>query len=57
MAKDQIKINLRTNDGKVGYRINKFQVIPEDPAGTTGEITVKIFKEPQNLHKFIEESI
>jgi len=44
---DQIKINLRTNDGKVGYRINKFQVIPEDPAGTTGEITVKIFKEPQ----------
>tara|TARA_Y100000033_G_C2716589_1_gene96118 strand:+ start:314 stop:766 length:453 start_codon:yes stop_codon:yes gene_type:complete len=37
-------ISLHTNDGKTGYRIVKFQAIPEDPGSAIGEHMVKIFK-------------
>jgi len=43
----QDRIRLQTIKGKVGYRIIKFQVIPEDPSATSPESIVKIFKEEQ----------
>ena len=42
------QIALHTNDGSVGYKITKFQIIPNAPGSTSGEHTVKIFKIPQN---------
>ncbi len=48
IADDSIDtISLHTNDGATGYRIVKFQIIPEKPGTATGEHTVKIFKTPQ----------
>ena len=47
------KIYLRTNDGKVGYKINKFQIIPEDPATDATEHVVKIYKQPTAASKEI----
>lgn len=43
----QDRIRLQTIKGKMGYRIVKFQVIPEDPSATSPESIVKIFKEEQ----------
>ena len=43
----QDRIRLQTIKGKVGYRIVKFQVLPEDPSATSPESIVKIFKEEQ----------
>tara|TARA_B100000161_G_C33245173_1_gene278832 strand:+ start:94 stop:540 length:447 start_codon:yes stop_codon:yes gene_type:complete len=40
-------INLHTNNGSIGYRIVKLQIIPNKPGTTGGEHTVKIFKIPQ----------
>jgi len=40
----QDTINLHTNDGKTGYRIVKFQLIPEYPFIKTQESTVKIYQ-------------
>jgi len=40
----QDTIVLHTNDGSIGYRIVKLQVIPQSPASTTQESIVKIFK-------------
>ena len=40
-------ISLHTNTGATGYRITKFQIIPEDPGANNGEHTVQIFKIPQ----------
>jgi hypothetical protein len=43
----QDKINLRTNKGKMGYRIVKFQCIPGAPGqGTDVEAVVKVYKNP-----------
>ena len=36
-------IRLGTNDGLTGYRIVKFQIIPEDPGNTSNESVVKVF--------------
>jgi hypothetical protein len=44
----QDKINLRTNNGKVGYKITKFQIISNEPATTTAEIVCKIFDKDQS---------
>jgi len=44
----QTKIRLSTKKGKVGYRIVKFQTIPETPGATSDvEAVVKIFKTSQ----------
>ena len=40
-------ISLHTNDGSIGYRILKFQVIPQAPTSATSEGVVQIFKVPQ----------
>jgi hypothetical protein len=49
MATDtQDTIVLHTNDGSTGYRIVKFQVIPENPfAAADKELVFKIYKIPQ----------
>jgi len=43
----QDTIVLHTNDGSMGYRIVKFQMIPMDPAADNMESTIKIFKVSQ----------
>jgi len=44
----QIKINLHTTTGMVGYRIVKFQVMPNDIDGTTAhESSVQVWKTEQ----------
>ena len=41
----QATINLHTNDGKTGYKVIKFQVIPENPfAAADKELVMKIYK-------------
>jgi len=41
------KINLHSNDGKTGYRIIKFQTIPQNVTTTTNEAIVKIYSKVQ----------
>ena len=43
----QHTLNLHTNDGKTGYKLVKFQVIPALPGTAAGEHTVQIFKVKQ----------
>jgi len=43
----QDTILLHTNDGSVGYRINKFQLIEKSPLDTTARWALKIFKVSQ----------
>jgi len=43
----QDRINLHTNDGKIGYRIVKFQLMPYEMGSSSNEHTVQIFKEEQ----------
>jgi hypothetical protein len=40
-------ISLHTNDGSVGYKITKFELLGSDPQGTSQETTMKIFSIPQ----------
>ena len=40
----QNRISLHTNDGSMGYRIVKFQIIPNAPGTVTHESVVKIYK-------------
>jgi len=48
MAEDtQQRINLHTNDGKTGYRIVKFELMPGSPGLVDYEAVVKIFKVEQ----------
>jgi len=42
----QDQIRLQTIQGKVGYRIVKFQLFPNKPGTTTVEAVVSIFKTP-----------
>ena len=44
---EQDRIRLRTINGKVGYRITKFQVISTTPGGATSEMIGQIFKTDQ----------
>ena len=40
-GKEQDIISLHTNDGSTGYRIKKFQVMPEDPfTGNTESVCI-----------------
>jgi len=39
----QDKLRLRTNNGKTGYKITKFEVIPQNPGDATAEAITKIF--------------
>ena len=41
-------IVLHTNDGSIGYRIVKFQIISASPGTDNEEAVVKIYKIPQN---------
>jgi len=40
----QARITLHTNDGKTGYRIKKFQIIPKNAGTADIEASLKIFK-------------
>ena len=40
----QDTIVLHTNDGSMGYRIVKFELIPNDPGGVAAEHIVQVFK-------------
>jgi len=43
----QDRIRLSTIKGKVGYKIVKFQIMPQDPAGTASEAITKIYSVAQ----------
>ena len=45
----QDKIGIQGATGEIAWRIVKFEIIPEDPAGTAGEIVAKIYREEQDL--------
>jgi len=44
----QQRITLHTNDGKVGYRIVKFDIFPSRPGAADVESTIQIFKTKQS---------
>jgi len=48
----QDKIRLKTNDGKTGYRIVKFQAISNAPAGNSPEAVIQIWKVPQTASTY-----
>lgn len=43
----QERLNLHTNDGSIGYRITKFQVMDRNPGTIDTELIVKIYKVKQ----------
>ena len=45
----QDTIALHTNNGSTGYRIVKFQLMPEKPGGADNESSVKIYKVEQTI--------
>ena len=45
---EQTKVTLHTNTGLTGYRIVKFQVMPEQPGSVHQESVVKIFSVEQS---------
>ena len=45
---DQNRIRLSTKKGKIGYKINNFQIMPKEPGSTSYENVVKIFKVTQS---------
>ena len=45
---EQDRIRLKTNNGKTGYKITKFQLMPEDPVDVTSTAVVKVFSIPQS---------
>ena len=51
MAEDtQERISLSTNQGLIGYKITKMQLIPKEPGGLSAEHIVQIFKEQQTTN-------
>jgi len=53
----QDTIVLHTNDGSTGYRIVKFQVIPNNPAGQEPEAIIQIWKvAPATVSELIDFS-
>ena len=44
---EQQEINLKTNNGKIGYRITKFQIIEQTPGAIDSRSIAKIFKTDQ----------
>jgi hypothetical protein len=45
---EQHTINLHTNNGRIGYRITKFQGMPKDPMTLDQENVLKIYKVKQD---------
>ena len=45
---EEEKIRLSTKKGKIGYRIVKFQIMPQLPGTTDFEHTIKLFKVTQS---------
>ena len=43
----QDEINLKTNNGKTGYKITKFQIISTAPGGNDAETVLKIYSRSQ----------
>lgn len=43
----QDTIALQTNNGLIGYKITKFQIMPKDPSFATVKFVVKIYKTDQ----------
>jgi hypothetical protein len=43
----QERIRIQHNDGKTGYQIKKFQIMPEEYGGTSNEHTVQIYSVKQ----------
>jgi len=41
-------VSLHTNTGSIGYRITKFQLMAQNPAGENQESVVKIYSIPQS---------
>lgn len=50
----QDKIRLTTTDGRTGYRIVKFQIMPDDPFTNTVKHVMKIYK---SLQSTIDDSV
>jgi len=44
----QEKIRIEGATGEIAWRITKFHLLPNDPAGSAGEFTVKIYRENQS---------
>jgi len=44
----QERLSLHTNDGRIGYRIVKFQVMTKEPGNTSQDLVVKIYKIEQS---------
>tara|TARA_Y100000401_G_C8163735_1_gene145586 strand:+ start:103 stop:540 length:438 start_codon:yes stop_codon:yes gene_type:complete len=42
-----IQLRLSTKQGLVGYKIHKFELIPQDPSGNSGTNICKVFTVPQ----------
>ena len=42
-------VSLHSNNGSIGYRIKKLELMPEAPGTTTYELIVKIFTTPQTV--------
>ena len=45
----QQKINCKTNNGKTGYKITKFQILPSDIESGANEAAMKIYKKSQGV--------
>ena len=45
---EQVTIRLSTNNGLIGYRINKFQLLPDEPGTKEHELVCKIYKYEQD---------
>ena len=43
----QVTIRLGTNNGLIGYKINKFEIFPNEPGAVNTEGIVKVFKTKQ----------
>jgi len=58
---DVERINLHTIDGKTGYRIKKFQVMPNNPTADNMEVTIKIYRihpgSPTNTIDFSDNTL
>ena len=46
---NQETISLHTNNGSVGYKIKKLEIIYQDPGGTNAEGVMKVFTINQNI--------
>ena len=44
---EQAELNLKTNKGKIGYQITKFNVIPSQPGQNTEELISQIYSTDQ----------